>query len=466
MKKYFIILLISLLANNVFSQQHNITEEEQDVLYPISDQHKYSSSKNYFINLGESVYDLFIDPEIEGRLVATHRDSSNGVKISTDDGVNWIPASINTSFFQYLNCESISFNPNNLNNGFFAAGFDLFKTTNRGESWDSTNMFPEWYYEISYVVYHPLDSNVVFVSNSKPIFYQVLLYKSEDGGNNWSVSDSTNYTKMVFHAEDPNIIYGISQYSLIKKSTNGGETWEKINNNLGFSYDKVRVLEIGKNNPDVLYCGQYYDYDHETWRLAMTTNGGESWKRIDSTLLEIDPNGSVGGILLDPTIEGRFYVSYTGGLYLTEDSGKHFQKVYSGGAGDIWSDNNYPPNIYFNSKDGLMKFIDTLTVGIKTGIGNIPKTFNLFQNYPNPFNPVTKIKYTIPFEKPSVKSQHKVSLKIYDILGKELETLVNERQTPGSYEVEFDASNLSSGVYFYQLKTEIFQATKKLIFLR
>ncbi|MEJ2616455.1 MAG: T9SS type A sorting domain-containing protein [Ignavibacteriaceae bacterium] len=115
------------------------------------------------------------------------------------------------------------------------------------------------------------------------------------------------------------------------------------------------------------------------------------------------------------------------------------------------------------SKNRLL-WIDTLDfyytslVGIeKSDI--IINTFNLYQNYPNPFNPTTKIKYSIP-------TQSKVMIKVYDILGNELETLVNKENPAGIYELNWNAANLPSGVYFYQLRTGGFIETKKMVLLR
>ncbi|NWG28045.1 MAG: TIGR03790 family protein [Ignavibacteriaceae bacterium] len=92
-------------------------------------------------------------------------------------------------------------------------------------------------------------------------------------------------------------------------------------------------------------------------------------------------------------------------------------------------------------------------------LNQVPNKFELYQNYPNPFNPVTTIKYDI------IKSKD-VKLAVYDILGREVATLVNEQQQPGSYEVKFDASNVSSGIYFYQLKAGDFIDTKKMILIK
>jgi hypothetical protein len=95
---------------------------------------------------------------------------------------------------------------------------------------------------------------------------------------------------------------------------------------------------------------------------------------------------------------------------------------------------------------------------------NLPVEFSLEQNYPNPFNPVTKIGYTIPQDEK--RKTHDVSLKVYDILGNEVTTLVNEQREPGFYEVDFNSSSFTSGVYFYQLKTGSFLKTKKMLLLK
>jgi hypothetical protein len=89
----------------------------------------------------------------------------------------------------------------------------------------------------------------------------------------------------------------------------------------------------------------------------------------------------------------------------------------------------------------------------------IPKRFTLAQNYPNPFNPSTTIQFQIP-------NSSFVNLKVFDILGREVATLVNEEKPAGSYEVEFEASNLPSGVYLYKLQAGNITETKKMILLR
>ena len=95
-----------------------------------------------------------------------------------------------------------------------------------------------------------------------------------------------------------------------------------------------------------------------------------------------------------------------------------------------------------------------------------PDNFELEQNFPNPFNPVTKIRYTIPPPSNGKSQTSNVLLKVYDILGNEAATLVNETQESGQHEVEFNASNLASGVYIYRIETASFHDTKKMILLK
>lgn len=103
------------------------------------------------------------------------------------------------------------------------------------------------------------------------------------------------------------------------------------------------------------------------------------------------------------------------------------------------------------------------TISINNISGNIPESFKIHQNYPNPFNPVTKIKFDIPA---GVGVTTDVKLVVYNSLGTEVSTLVNQKISPGSYEVDFKADHLSSGVYFYKLITDKFTQTKSMILLK
>ena len=98
-------------------------------------------------------------------------------------------------------------------------------------------------------------------------------------------------------------------------------------------------------------------------------------------------------------------------------------------------------------------------IGVNQISSKVPEIFKLYQNYPNPFNPVTKIKFEIP-------SSSYTRMIIYDILGREVTKLVNEKLNSGSYEVVWNASGYPSGVYFYRLVAEDFSETKRMILLK
>jgi hypothetical protein len=98
-------------------------------------------------------------------------------------------------------------------------------------------------------------------------------------------------------------------------------------------------------------------------------------------------------------------------------------------------------------------------VGVNKISHEIPESFSLTQNYPNPFNPTTVISFQLPVTSFAI-------VKIYDISGNEIQTLVNEQLSPGTYEVDFDGTNYSSGVYFYSLVSGSFSSTKKMVLVK
>jgi len=114
--------------------------------------------------------------------------------------------------------------------------------------------------------------------------------------------------------------------------------------------------------------------------------------------------------------------------------------------------------------DGSYEYSNVVEVNV-----GVPEKFSLEQNYPNPFNPTTKIKFTIQqTDNPLLGGARGgfVTLKVYDILGTEITTLINEEKPAGNYEVEFDARGLSSGTYFYKLITGNFVSVKKMLLMK
>ena len=171
-------------------------------------------------------------------------------------------------------------------------------------------------------------------------------------------------------------------------------------------------------------------------------------------------------------ISGGNVYSEAGGIYSTTDGGNNWNldvntlaemfSINTVNVGsdslDIWCVGSTGSSTGFNGKAYKTR-IGNPPTGVNN-IGNVvPEDYILYQNFPNPFNPVTKINYSIP-------KQCLVILKVIDILGKEIKTLINEVKSPGNYLVEFNGSEFSSGVYFYKIQANDFSDVKKMILIK
>jgi hypothetical protein len=153
-------------------------------------------------------------------------------------------------------------------------------------------------------------------------------------------------------------------------------------------------------------------------------------------------------------------------LYIAEGNGYPTSTIYQRYAASLNQFAGQGVFIAFKHMDqnGDGIFIDDVsvervgTVGI-TGLNQTPAKYELFQNYPNPFNPITNFKF-------SIINAGNVKLIVYDVMGREVQTLVNERLQAGTYETKFDGSMLNSGVYFYKLITEGFTETKRMLLIK
>ena len=139
---------------------------------------------------------------------------------------------------------------------------------------------------------------------------------------------------------------------------------------------------------------------------------------------------------------------------ITRDGGNNFQNVCA-----LQSLSDSALKYYYND------FRTCVPIGIEPISTEIPQKFELFQNYPNPFNPMTKLRFNIPLSR-GVSEGRGVLLKIYDVLGKEIAVLVNQDLKPGIYEIDWNAENIPSGVYFYSLITNEFTKTRKMVVLK
>jgi hypothetical protein len=191
--------------------------------------------------------------------------------------------------------------------------------------------------------------------------------------------------------------------------------------------------------------------------LVYTTNGGALWSATPS------PMPGTGSILGISGIGSNWWVVRQSSIvYSTPNNGSNWSVSYTAPSGNyshISQSHAGAPTLYAVRDNGGISKATNLLVSVSPVSNNIPEDYNLKQNYPNPFNPTTVITYSLPVS--SV-----VNLRVYDELGKEVMTLINEKQSAGKYEVKFDGSGLSSGTYFYKLQAGAFTQTKKLILVK
>jgi hypothetical protein len=287
--------------------------------------------------------------------------------------------------------------------------------------------------------------------------------------------DATNYGTVWLEFDNDWQALGSSDFAYVDVSTDGGSSWQNV-----LTFDETDV----RNTHEVwdlttMVAGSVFDI-----RFKTVQPGWDWWWAIDNVL--------VHGSYVTP-VELTSFIATTKGTDVelnwltateTNNHGFEIERKNVGGpfemAGFVagygttsepkaysFIDSklelgNYAYRLKQIDLNGSITYSSEVEVEIKA-----PNVFSLEQNYPNPFNPSTKIKYSIPDVNMSeeTQSQH-VSLKVYDILGNEVVTLVNGEQTAGSYEIEFNASDFPSGIYFYQLSAGKFVDTKKTILLK
>jgi hypothetical protein len=205
------------------------------------------------------------------------------------------------------------------------------------------------------------------------------------------------------------------------------------------------------------YGGSEYDYGG----LGISTDA------VGNSYITGSFHGNSADIIIAKygTDGNRFWVVEAGGSLFDEG-----QSIATDGYGNIYVTGYFRGSVMFDTtqlvsaggKDIFITKINTPVTALEENL--MPSEIQLHQNYPNPFNPSTKIKFEIPDQDRNDKAL--VTLKVYDILGREVATLVNEEKPAGEYELEFNAANLPSGIYFYQLKAGEFTETKKMVLLR
>lgn len=379
----------------------------------------------------------------------------SGIIIHTSDGgVSWETQYYNDS----LSIVNLCF----LNDqyGFASAASSLYepfgsfllKTTNGGINWSAEYLrLGELY--VNYIYF--LDSLNAFAAG-----YPTFFMRTSDGGENWRpvTRDSSIYAgyppyKIKFYDENYGYACGGVRdvTGVIWRTTDGGFSWDTVVDTSSAPPEPLFAIQIF-DSLNVLVMGGDPEYGASTLR---TSDAGNFWQY--DTL----------GILWYP-VEVGFRTMSEGwapmgpklGFLFTSDSGENWSLLPT-------PDSAYVTNISFpDSSHGyavgingtILKYTyqkpnKVITDPTETG------SFYLAQNYPNPFNPITSISYR-------VSSADVISIKVYDILGREVASLVNEYKPEGSYTVEFDGNNVPSGVYLYRLQTGAYSAVRKMILLK
>lgn len=370
---------------------------------------------------------------------------SNGLIFKTvDSGDNWlgIVAPVLTTFND-IEFTDINFGWAVGNNG------NIIKSTDGGSNWNS---------QVSGVTTRLNSINIVGTDTVFAVGSNGTILKTIDGGNNWAdvLQPTSNQFNKIVRGDNNDLWvcgYDNSNFTpLLLKSVDYGISW--VNK---FSIDSMATYAIAKTNDVMLISGGKSGANGIEMLIYKSTDDGEQWSQI---------------LLLPGNINGSRFVDLSinsNGDFLAISNNKIF---FSSDQGNAWHSEDFPletlSSLFFsNTSTWWVTGQNSLVLkNINSGITNIkglhsssPDNYSLSQNYPNPFNPSTKINY-------SIAAAGIVTIKIYDILGREISTLVNEEKSAGKYEVNFNASPLASGVYFYQIKAGGFVSSKKMILIK
>ena len=356
---------------------------------------------------------------------------------TTDGGYSWKVLLYNGDYFYGLDMlDSL--------NAWVVGYNSIYKSSNGGNTWKSVMNNNDKENGITF-----LDKNVGVVYGAKKISV------TTDGGQAWNIyniSDTgyvSGYNKMKF--TDPSHLWFVSDQGLwLSRDT--AKTWKLFS--IKNSYESFDFLD-SLNGWVTIYGGQFSD-------MVYTSDGGKNWGTI-SKPYQVQPEDVLmyadgGNSENITTLVSGFY----GSLFRFENNNSvssintftsntlfSFASYKDGNKLDIWL-----------AGDGMTLLHNTIIItNIKNDVVNNDFSFKLFQNYPNPFNPLTTIKYQIPKES-------NVTIKVYDVLGKEITTLLNAEQKAGHHKVEWDGKNYASGIYFYRIRAGEFVLTKKMLLIK
>ena len=333
-----------------------------------------------------------------------------------------------------------------------------------------------------------LDANTAFVTTSPGATF---IYKTTNGGTNWTqvytiAGGFINTIKMVSATNGYAFGDVLAGNWLMLKTTDGGSTWTTLATIAGTGDGRNNCLQITGN--DMWFGTGQNTVLHSTnlgvnWTVATVTGitGQVTGIQFNSATV-----GLVGGATMSKSLDGGttwalLAASGTGTISGIEGSGNDYWYVRgttiyrSTDVGASWTlshtqtaaqndislvaDANTCMVGWSCGASGTISKMTGSPVGINDPVNQIPSAYSLMQNYPNPFNPTTNITFALP-------TAGNVELKIYDITGKEVASLVNTFVNAGMHSVSFDASAYASGIYIYKISTGSFTDSKKMVLIK
>jgi subtilisin family serine protease len=383
---------------------------------------------------------------------------------SLDGGRTWTRVSAPTSNNLYC-INALNENVAIVGDGPDAGPARLYRTTNGGQSWQVVNESGSFWNVI-----HFFDAqNGIAQSDPVSPTSGFILVRTADGGATW-----TPIAQQVAAGNGEFGLVGSMQFvgnagwfgtnqGRVFRSTDAGNTWSSTT--AAGNNDWLLVVSFASPNTGVVGGYTLQNQQIANSVLRRTTDGGQTWGAT-ATPSALAFFGGTG-------------VSELGHLWLSAFSAQGPNIFTSRDAGATWLRHNSTPLTEAVVSFSFLVVADSVFGLAITGEGQVlryaqparaasivremegarPQTYLLEQNYPNPFNPTTTIVYQLP-----VASD--VSLKVYDVLGREVATLLRGRQNAGRYQVQFNAERLSSGLYFYQLQAGSFTQTRKMMLIK
>lgn len=372
---------------------------------------------------------------------------------TTNGGTNWI--ALNSGQDGY--CAGIYFL--NESTGYIAAPGRIIKTTNGGMNWFD-----------SYAIgSYPTSCYFMNAQTGYVVGRYNFIMKTTNAGVNWfgqfsplPPSLDPYFTKVLFNEGRGFITVAGSSNLLI--TTNHGINWVDVTTRPSGSHGAWGMDFHGQ-------LGYIVGYDNTDFLIRpimfKTVNNGSNWteqifldKEGDLTNVSIFKNNP-NYICMCGFYNGDSLYRNRGLIMRSTDGGVNWTEEQVGTATQtvtLWGIASTNRGDYVVGTGGRILFADR-TTGITQNSTEIPDGYSLGQNYPNPFNPETKIQF-------SIQKKEFVTLSIYNIEGKEITKLVNTMLEPGTYEYQFNASNYSSGIYFYKIETENFSDTKRMMLVK